>query len=286
MAILKSNAEAFFGKLPAGDVGHHFMLSRLTIFAANHQSDYDVALKYCQAIAEQFPRRPAKPNELEHLLIGAYQIISGEKIIGPKLPFVKKDEKVANDMLGKPGDYERLILRSDPIPGNAAEAIAKLFEPSDMLCIQPDRYKPTLAFASEWASRPDLSAFQFISHNPLIDHADSRKSENFKSPRYLVHEIDDKGISHEQQLGPALALEKVCPLKMIVNSGGKSLHCWYQWIPGRKEQFRRLSIKLGADPSIYTTPLHLVRLPLGTREPDPERGQPFPAEQPIIFWKD
>ena len=103
---------------------------------------------------------------------------------------------------------------------------------------------------------------------------------------YLVHEIDDPTWTKADQIGPALTLESICPLKMIVDSGGQSLHCWYDWIPGKAEQFKHMSMKLGADPSIYNSPLGLVRLPWGTRKPKTEKGERYSAQQPILFWRE
>jgi site-specific DNA-cytosine methylase len=42
----------------------------------------------------------------------------------------------------------------------------------------------------------------------------------------------------------------------------------------------------GADPSIYNSPLGLVRLPWGTRKPKTEKGEKYTAQQPILFWRE
>ena len=54
-------------------------------------------------------------------------------------------------------------------------------------------------------------------------------------------------------------------LKMIVNSGGKSLHAWFKWTPGNKKAFLELSQKLGGDPR-FKLMNQLCRLPWGTQQ--------------------
>ena len=83
MAILSADMAGFFDRLPQGDFGHHTFIARLTLRAAMHQSDFEKAHDYCIEVAKEFTRRPLQPNEIRNALTGAYQILSGEKIISP-----------------------------------------------------------------------------------------------------------------------------------------------------------------------------------------------------------
>jgi len=117
---------------------------------------------------------------------------------------------------------------------------------------------------------------------PISRSANRQKRTEFKVPEVFTHEIDDKGISFEQQLGFIQQLENIAPLKMIVNSGGKSLHAWFHWIAGKRDEFLTLSQKLGGD-SRFANSSQLCRLPWGTRRKEGER---YSAIQPILFWRE
>jgi len=284
MAILSANMAEFFDRLPQGDFGHHTFIARLTLRAAMHQSDFEKAHAYCIEVDKEFTRRPLQPNEIRNALTGAYQILSGEKIISPTKR-VSIDTGISSNAKGKPEDLEMLQLRSAAIPLNAEEAVSKLFKPDQWINIQADKFNTMIKSAGDWGISQGVGQMEFISYNPFKDIG-PRVKENAGERMYLVHEIDDPTWTKADQIGPALALESICPLKMIVDSGGQSLHCWYDWIPGKAEQFKHMSMKLGADPSIYNSPLGLVRLPWGTRKPKTEKGEKYSAIQPILFWRE
>jgi hypothetical protein len=93
-------------------------------------------------------------------------------------------------------------------------------------------------------------------------------------PPQTIHEITAALILDIAMRSPDV------PLVMVVDSGGKSLHAWwdirrmtyqqqyewfFQWVP------------LSADPAIFKTNNQFVRMPWGTRE---VRGY----QQPVIYW--
>ena len=128
-----------------------------------------------------------------------------------------------------------------------------------------------------------MKPYQYMTHNPSVVRPTGRNESNLSGQRkYLLHEVDDKAITFEQQLGLIKQLESIVPLKMVVSSGGKSLHAWFHWKPGRRDDFLALSQKLGGDVR-FANGSQLCRLPWGTRR---KKGEPLSAEQPIIFWKD
>jgi hypothetical protein len=165
---------------------------------------------------------------------------------------------------------------------NAGEAVSKLFDPSEYIFIQRQvAEKGRLLPASDWIAQPDLSQYQFITYNTFPSQATNRSESQVLGRKYLLHETDDPSLSFEQQLGLIKRLENEAELKMIVNSGGKSLHAWFKWTPGNKKAFLELSQKLGGDPR-FKLMNQLCRLPWGTRRKEAS----LPAAQPIIFWKD
>jgi hypothetical protein len=156
----------FFDRLPTGDFGHHTFIARLTLRAAMHQSDFEKAHDYCIEVAKEFSRRPLQPNEIRNALTGAYQILSGEKIITPTKR-VSIDTGISTNAKGKPEDLEMLQLRSSAIPLNAMEAVSKLFQSDQWINIQADKFNSLIKTAGDWAISQGVGQMEFISYNPF-----------------------------------------------------------------------------------------------------------------------
>ena len=165
---------------------------------------------------------------------------------------------------------------------NAEDALQGLFHLDESIFVQrvvAERSVPmTIAQA---IAMPDLADYQFTTYNTFPADAPNRSEAQVFGRKYLLHETDDPSLSFEQQLGLIKRLETEAELKMIVNSGGKSLHAWFHWSPGNKASFLELSQKLGGDPR-FKLMNQLCRLPWGTRRKEAN----LPTAQPIIYWKD
>ena len=120
----------------------------------------------------------------------------------------------------------------------------------------------------------------------------SEHTEAATGPReYLVVEFDDKFLSRNAQALLALHLALLPPLVMVVDSAGKSLHCWFA-CQGQSQQillaFFGSAVSLGADPRTWGKS-QFVRMPGGLRKAEtkdqPKRRQvilyfdPSPATQ-------
>ena len=77
-------------------------------------------------------------------------------------------------------------------------------------------------------------------------------------------------------------LARGLPLKMAVDSGGKSLHCWYA-CEGRDEReaarFFWAAVALGADATRWD-PCGWVRMPGGVRRKDGGTA----VKQKVVYW--
>ena len=286
MATLKGELRSFFERLPQGEFSHHNqVLTPLSLIVCKYVEDIDQAVELIYKVLEGSNHREEQTNEIRKLVSTGYDYLAN-----PNRSTVKKkrecvDAGLQKAYVGNENTYEEFILASDPIPVSGAEAIGGLFEDSDVLFIQPELYsKPLECFkrVGEWKTM-DLKSYQYTTHNPSVESPTGRNESNLNGQRkYLLHEVDDKSISFEQQLGLIKQLESIVPLKMVVSSGGKSLHAWFHWKPGRRDSFLTLSQKLGGDVR-FANGSQLCRLPWGTRR---KQGEPLSAEQPIIFWKD
>jgi hypothetical protein len=286
MATLKGELRNFFERLPEGEISlHNQVLTPLSLIVCKYVDQPEQAISLIAELLEDANLRDNQPNEIRNLVLSGYDYLAN-----PNRSTVKKkreavDQALQKTYVGNENTYEEFMLASDPIPLSGAEAIGGLFEDSEVIFIQPELHSKPLEFCrpvKEWKAI-DLKPYQYMTHNPSVENPTGRNESNLNGQRkYLLHEVDDKTITFEQQLGLIKQLESIVPLKMVVSSGGKSLHAWFHWKPGRRDDFLTLSQKLGGDVR-FANGSQLCRLPWGTRR---KKGEPLAAEQPIIFWKD
>jgi hypothetical protein len=66
---------------------------------------------------------------------------------------------------------------------------------------------------------------------------------------------------------------------MVVSSGKKSLHGWFDVKPEEQDSFWKLAIKMGADPALMRNRSSFVRIPLGRREGNLQKVLYFNPDQ-------
>lgn len=88
--------------------------------------------------------------------------------------------------------------------------------------------------------------------------------DNCGTRRFCVCDFDEPKSSDH----PAIIwqLKKTFDLVMVLSSGGKSLHAWFNVPEDEEEDFWSRAIPLGADPALMRNRSSFVRLPYGTRE--------------------
>ena len=283
MATLKGDIRKFIENLPAGMLSHHDkIVLPLAYIITRYEEDYAKVEQMIEHILRNVQHRPHQPNELRNAINGAYHRHNNPDLPKNPIKVAQPDPALKENNLGYAGLFEKFTLRSDPIPMNAEDALKGLFHLDESIFVQrvvAERSAPmTIAQA---IAMPDLSDYQFTTYNTFPADAPNRSEAQVYGRKYLLHETDDPSLSFEQQLGLIKRLETEAELKMIVNSGGKSLHAWFKWTPGNKASFLELSQKLGGDPR-FKLMNQLCRLPWGTRRKECE---PFPAKQEVIFWK-
>ena len=283
MATLKGDLRRFIDNLPQGLLSHHDIILRLALIITKYTDDASEAVKAVEHTLRNVSHRPNQPNEVRNAVIGAYHRHRNPNLPSNPIQITPPDPSLKENNLGEHGLYEKYVLRSDLIPQNAAETISKLFHLDESIFVQKAvAERGALMAVSDWINQPDLDDYQFITYNCFPAQATNRSESQVEGRKYLLHETDDPSLSFEQQLGLIKRLETEAELKMIVNSGGKSLHAWFHWTPGNKASFLELSQKLGGDPR-FKLMNQLCRLPWGTRKKECE---PFPVRQEVIFWKE
>jgi len=283
MATLKGDLRRCLENLPGGLLSHHDVILKLTLVVTKYTQDEQTAINIIERILSQISHRPNQPYEIRNAVRGAYIRHHNPNLPSNPIQVVPPDPSLKENNLGEHGLFEKYVLRSDLIPQNAAQTISKLFSPNESIFVQKAvAERGALMAVSDWINQPDLDDYQFITYNCFPAQATNRSESQVEGRKYLLHETDDPSLSFEQQLGLIKRLETEAELKMIVNSGGKSLHAWFHWTPGNKASFLELSQKLGGDPR-FKLMNQLCRLPWGTRKKECE---PFPVRQEVIFWKE
>jgi len=169
--------------------------------------------------------------------------------------------------------WEASPIKWDDGEPHSEEIIDALFPGNPWLCCGQT------AYAFETRRREDLrgllSQLSFIVPNPAISKTgatqDGYESEHalsqFPTRKYVVFEFDaerDKDI----QASIILWLASKRELKLVVDSGSKSLHAWFDAIDVGEETllltYNNL-VRLGVDPRTYTRS-QFVRMPDGLRD--------------------
>ena len=125
-----------------------------------------------------------------------------------------------------------------------------------------------------------LSQLQFIVPHPMTQkeglteagNLSQRAKESVGPRRFMVVEMDSlrdhSPIPESAQLGTLKYLSKLAPLVMVLRSGGKSLHGWFEVRETDEKQLRKflsLACFYGADRAAFTLN-QFMRLPWGTRD--------------------
>jgi len=195
-----------------------------------------------------------------------------------------------------PAARDALCRRSAPVCDGSAdtgataeEAVSVLFGPDDLVCAGWVCERAVVRPLREL--RPRLWTLQFVVPNPMKGAAgltkegkpSARCQGNVAERRYVVAEFDDPGFPKADQARVASGLGEALPLVMIVDSGGKSLHCWYDCRGADANAltaFFSAAVRAGADPTRWD-PCGWVRMPGGIRvKPDGQR-----ARQKVLWLK-
>lgn len=181
--------------------------------------------------------------------------------------------------------------RFDPMIDTGLEAhdvLPKLFLPGELVC--SGRNAERAMVRPLYESIQDAQFLQFVVVNPMRGRTgtnyqgkpSARCQNNTAMRRYLVAEFDDPNLSKSQQAQLITKLSTFAPLVMVVDSGGKSLHGWFQvdhYNAKDQVRFFCLACLLGADQTRWDI-CGWLRMPGGLRLVE---GHPS-VRQRILFF--
>jgi hypothetical protein len=159
-----------------------------------------------------------------------------------------------------------------------------LFPGNPLLCVGADMKHFETAPREHF--RGDLGNLALIVPSPMSALTGTRKSDGMESAhtlnntgprRYLITEFD--GGTTDEQAALLWHLRQFAPLVLVLHSGGKSLHGWWDCVgvdeavdEAVARRFFRYAVTLGADPATWTRS-QFVRLPQGWRHDKQERQE-------------
>lgn len=157
-----------------------------------------------------------------------------------------------------------------------AEILTLLYEPTDLVCCGSVNQFMTLT-VSDWLNGDHWMGDQVVPNPSRLKLGvtlsnKSRLSAHSRDAtgerRYIVVESDDEELSFDEKASVLKYLSDRVggDLKMVVHTGGKSLHGWYKADPDEfiNWKFMELACLLGADPRMWL-PEQLARLPNAVR---------------------
>ena len=188
-----------------------------------------------------------------------------------------KPIKAGDIMEATPDDA---ILNADPL-----DILSFLFKPNDLICLQREvREHATLVRLKE-AHELKLPKFNFLAPATFLDpegipnekgRRSFRCNANVKGRQYMVLECDNEDeVMRERFNGFAMTMAAFAPLVMVVDTGGKSLHFWFDTKGLKKaehDEFWRIALRHGADSQLGVK-CQVARLPNVPAQNDDRRPQ-------------
>lgn len=170
--------------------------------------------------------------------------------------------------------------------------LARLFPNNPLLCLGHGPSNFTTMTLSRWNQKYQVWNQSLIVPSPMTaptgitkDGKTSQHTLSNTGPRrYLVTEFDTG--SADEQAALIMHLAAYAPLVLVLSSGGKSIHAWWNCVgvaEADQLQFFRYAVSLGADPATWCRS-QFVRLPQGWREDKNALQQVYyydPANLPV-----
>ena len=270
---------------PEAGETHHWLARCAAGLAAGGQVTRENCASFLRYVCETWVRHRSIPErEIEAALRLAYDTPRDPtRKVGVVWPKVDAAERA-----GAAASAATLFDGVSDTGMTADEALRDLFEPGELVCCGWICERPIIRPAGEWL--PRASTLQFIVPNPMKallgetkeGKPSARCQSNVAERRYVVAEFDDAAFGKPQQARVASALAVALPLVMVVDSGGKSLHCWFDCRGVEAADvaaFFAAAVKLGADKTRWD-PCGWVRMPGGLR-----RRDGVATRQKILYFK-
>ncbi|WPJ95242.1 hypothetical protein SH580_17610 [Coraliomargarita algicola] len=196
-------------------------------------------------------------------------------------PWPKLDESLRATILITPPIFDP----GETLDWTTADIVDALYQSDDLLCLAKDNTSAVTAPRNRWRGRE--SQYQFLVANPMRflmgrtqeGKPSSRCHGNATRSRIFQVVEFDQGTREEQAAILSALNSEQTPLVLVVWSGSKSLHGWFdvrKLSEAEKCEFFAQACRYGADRTLWDQS-KLVRMPGGTRQ---SNGQ----QQSILYF--
>ena len=279
------------------DVGIHLHAFNLALFLKNWGGEKVTPSEAVDLIKQKFYQRPQRrdlqPREVENAVSNAFDSSPirrspSRKVFIPRQVMTSVDslwpqtlQKLATEGACKDAVSKALkeyhwpvaeMVEESPIDArhwSTHEILGVCYKPSDLICSGP-LYAPKTCSMHDWLNlgmKGDL-----FCPNPMrverginMDgNPSERCRDNVGSRKFNVYECDDTSLDFDTKASLIKCLwdKTGANLRMVVHSGGKSLHAFFDASENEEMnwQFMSLAVKYGGDPDMYR-PEQQSRLP-------------------------
>ena len=253
--------------------GFHMSIVAVAGLCKAMNIDKEKANEWMHEGASKVTRRGLQSREIEKAIEYCYnQEVNGKRFVpDPKNPVGPDDDYIRQ--VADEGDIQEFLDTSKYKP-QMHEILEHMYDDNDIVCMGEDVFSMKNDFVENWKhyTEEDLQDFQYICPNPMKSLDDGRKELNVKERRYIIVESDHDYLAKnwDGQSSVIQRLTSILPLRMVVYSGNKSLHAWYDAREADAEshlwRFEKMAIRLGADRSC-------LRLSQPCRTPGPYGNQ-------------
>lgn len=273
MRLLLTDAEVGFLKAtPKKGDGHRELFRAACILKRREFSDAETEHVLRGKLWDYY--HPLDDRDFDEAICNAAVRIADAQPAAPRWP-APNAKLIASVTQNCAGAEDALRSSSShPCPGtlSTGSIIDRLFRPTDLLCFGDGKAHCVTDTRDSFRNRED--EFEFVVANAMSAREGTTKRgrlyprtlTNVGPIKHLVVEFD--GPSRDEQAALLSHLSHWFPLKMVLFSGGKSLHGWHDIAKGSAkavERFRRYAVSLGADRNTFTAN-QLVRNPNATRD--------------------
>ena len=279
------------------EIGIHRHIFRLALFLKNWRGGKVTTSEAVDLIKQKFYQRPQRrdlqPREVENAVANAFDSSPirrspSRKVFIPKQVMTSADslwpqtlQKLATEGACKDAVSEALkeyhwpvakMVEESPIDArhwSTQEILGGRYKPSDLICLGT-LYAPKTRSLKDWIKmgmKGDL-----LCPNPMRvelginmnGDPSERCRDNVGSRKFNVYECDDTSLDFDAKASLIKCLwdKTGASLRMVVHSGGKSLHAFFDASENEEMnwQFMSLAVKYGGDPDMYR-PEQQSRLP-------------------------
>lgn len=285
MARLSSKLERWASQPLEPGQGLHLDIFRATIIMLEQGYPDPTVFEFIRRAADTVPDRHVPDRELHGAIRYAKARLAGEAgslNTWPKFEQAYRAEVVTRHAV----DLRRLAAASAKLPTAPFEYMKRIYGHDEFVCLGRTAFEFGTQRVGEWYEPLQYYEYEYISPNPMKfewgftkDNEPSMHCLDNCGPKIFQVVEFDFGTTAEHAAILKYLAQKM-PLILIVYSGGKSLHGWFN-VKGRAEEhvlaFFKDAVTLGADPKMWS-PVQFSRLPGGT-------NSKHQRHQSVVVWQ-